>query len=192
MNRLLSCLLMLASQSVVAADEAFAWQTPFELELPETARTITLAAGADAAAFMAENGLDSARILPLGRSGSILEVELDDEAWQAVSDRVCTGNDVASCGTAVCQGIQLTGAATPGSQFSAEAVQARLVQNPPEMVAVPDEADGEAGSCQGPPLIPPLDSGGAVGSGPNPTIDLSIIDADSSSAPEPGAADAML
>ncbi|MHA1569812.1 MAG: S8 family peptidase [Alphaproteobacteria bacterium] len=172
-------ILLLLTPIAFAADEKFAWQTPFELELPETTRTIILRRGADAATFVLENGLQNVRVVPMGRQVSMLETPLDEDSWRTLSDQVCNSRDVAACDSAVCQGIQLAGSATPGSEFRAEAVQARLVRNPPEDHEIPEETDGEAGTCRGTPLLLPLDQGATAGAGQNLSIDLSVIDGQS-------------
>jgi antitoxin (DNA-binding transcriptional repressor) of toxin-antitoxin stability system len=156
-------------------EERLAWEQPFELTLPEPTRAITLDTGTDPTAFLAEQGLAAARVVPLGRSGSLVELAMDEDQWQTVSDQVCGLPGVSACETVACQGIQLAGSAEPGSQYSAAAVQARLVQNAPEGSSIPDAPEGEAGTCKGPPLIPPLDQAAASGAGQNLTIDLSQI-----------------
>lgn len=186
---LLAGLTVLAGQIALAADDRSAWQEPFALTLPETTRTIALRPGTDAAGFLTANGLEDARVIPLGGRGSLVEVAADDESWQALSDRVCSSPDVTSCDSAVCQGIQLSGSAAPGSAYGVEAVQARLVHNPPESAELPDPPEGEAGTCQGPPIIPPLDqAAGAAGPGQNLTIDLTLLDSDggAKAATDPG------
>lgn len=144
------------------------WQEPFNISLPERARTILLKPGADPAAVAEQMGLGEFRVLPRGRQGSMVETRLDDQAWQQLENTACIDPLIEGCETTGCQAIQLQpqlqGEATPGSDQGAGAVQARLVRNPPELVPVPDEADLEAGTCSGPPLIPPL--AGPAGAGP--------------------------
>jgi subtilisin family serine protease len=188
---LLTAGLLLAGQGAFAADEELAWTQPFELKLPEPTRTITLVPQADAQRFLDDHGIEGASITPLGQAGSLVEAPMDDDAWQTLSDEVCGLGDVTACDTAVCQGIQLAGTAEPGSQFSAQAVQARLVQNPPEAPELPEELDGDAGTCHGPPLIPELDQPAAAGTGRDLTIDLSVIGThDNATATPPGVDDA--
>lgn len=160
-----------AAEEVVAA----AWHEPFALTLPAPTRTIALRPRTDVAAFTAAKGLDDARVVPLGRRGTLLEIPMDEAAWTAREGELCSGPDVAGCGTAVCQGIQLAGSAAAPEGYGPEAIQARLVRNPPESVTVPDEPTGEAGTCQGPPLVPPLDEA-AAGAGQNVTIDLTVLE----------------
>ncbi len=168
--------LLVASPAARADDPA--WQAPFTLKLPETIRTIVLRPRTDAAEFAANHGLThpATRIVPMGRGASALEMPMDDAAWKAVQSGACADRDVASCETSVCQGIQLNGSAEPGSQQNAEAIQARLIRNAPETLPVPDPDNPEAGSCRGEPLIPPLDETGAVASGQNVTLDLTLLD----------------
>lgn len=180
-----------------AVDPVDAWRAPFALNLPEPTRSISLKPRTDAIAFAASHGLQAARIVPMGRAGSVLEMPMDDAAWEQVQQSTCAAPEVAGCETTVCQGIQFAGSATPGGEYAAEAVQARLVHNPPETVNVPDEPDGEAGTCQGPPLVPPLDDTAAAGTGTGQSlnIDLTVLESDADgsgtgnvTAPEAGAA----
>ncbi len=164
-----------------AAEEAFAWREPFTIELPAPTRTITLRPRTDVAAFTAAKGLDGARVVPMGRNGTLLEVPMDEQTWNDREGELCSGPDVAGCDTAVCQSIQLAGSATAPDGYGPEAVQARLVRNPPESLNVPDEPTGEAGTCRGPPLVPPLDEA-AAGTGQNVTIDLTLLDQNKDSA----------
>lgn len=172
--------LAVAAVPAARADDA-TWQAPFSLQLPETVRTIVLRPRTDAAEFAGRYNLEGARVIPMGRGASALEMPMEDTAWEAVQSGACSDRDVASCESSVCQGIQLKGSAAPGSQQSAEAIQARLVRNAPETVVVPDPANPDTGSCRGAPLIPPLDEAGAVASGQNVSIDLSLLDADGGS-----------
>ncbi|MGE0621593.1 MAG: S8 family serine peptidase [Pseudomonadales bacterium] len=167
---------MPAASPAPTDDQTDAWRQPFAIELPAPTRTIALRPRTDVTAFAAANGLDGARAVPMGRRGTLLEVSMDDATWEARQGELCSGPDVAGCDTAVCQGIQLAGSASPPDGYGPEAVQARLVRNPPESVNVPDEPTGEAGSCQGPPLLPPLDEAAAAGTGQNLTIDLTLLD----------------
>ena len=167
--------LLLYTGSLVQADDT-TWQEPFSLQLPETVRTIVLRPRTDAAEFAARHGLTDARVVPMGRGASALEVPMEDGAWENIQASACADRDVASCESSVCQGIQLNGSAAPGSQQNAEAIQARLVKNAPEVLVVPDPTNPEAGSCRGAPLVPPLDETGAIASGQNVTIDLSVLD----------------
>jgi hypothetical protein len=179
MIRSLLLVLALLGCSAHAADDKAAWQEPFELQLPEPTRTIGLKTRVDTNGFLANHGIESASVIPMGRSGTLVEVAMSDSEWQTLADQVCELDGVTGCGTTVCQGIQLTGTAEPGDQYSPEAVQARLVQQPPEgLPEIPEDADGEAGTCHGPPLIPPLDQAAASGAGQNLTIDLSLIESD--------------
>lgn len=173
---LIAALPLLALAAPVADATDAAWQAPFTLQLPETVRTIVLRPRTDPVEFAAEHGLAGARIVPMGRGASALEMPMEDTAWEAVQSGACTSRDVAGCESATCQGIQLHGSAAPGSDQSAEAIQARLVKNAPETVLVPDPANPEAGSCRGAPLVPPLDETSALATGQNVTIDLSLLD----------------
>ncbi len=179
---LLATLLILSTAATRADDTA--WQEPFSLQLPETVRTIVLRPRTDAQEFAASHGLTGARVVPMGRGASALEMPMDDGAWQAMQSGACADRDVVSCESSVCQGIQLRGSATPGSAQSPEAIQARLVRNAPETVVVPDPSDPEAGSCRGAPLVPPLDEAGAIATGQNVTIDLSLLDTPGGTGPE--------
>ncbi len=167
---------VLSTGSARAADEKFAWKQPFELQLPETVRTISLKPRTDVAEFTATHGLSGARAVPMGRGSQSLEIPMDDSAWEAMQESVCTDPAVAGCESAVCQGIQFSGSAEPGSQNSAETIQARLVKNPPESVPMPDPENPEAGSCRGAPLVPALDQAGTVGAGQDLTLDLTLLD----------------
>ena len=183
MTRSLLLMVILLGCSAYAADDKAAWQEPFELQLPEPTRTISLKTRVDTAGFLTDHGIDGASVVPMGRSGTMVEVAMSDSEWETLADQVCELDGVTGCGTTVCQSIQLTGSAEPGDQYSPEAVQARLVQQPPEgLPDIPEDADGEAGTCHGPPLIPPLDQAAASGAGQNLTIDLSLIESDTDSA----------
>ncbi|MDH3643434.1 MAG: hypothetical protein OES38_15125, partial [Gammaproteobacteria bacterium] len=153
----------------VTANAKDQWQEPFDISLPERARTILLKRGADPVAVAKQMGLGEFRVLSRGRQGSMVETRLDDQAWQQLENTACQDPLIEGCETTGCQAIQLQpqleGEATPGSDQGADAVQARLVRNPPELVPVPDEADLEAGTCSGPPLIPPLAGPAGVGPG---------------------------
>jgi subtilisin family serine protease len=173
---LIAALPMLALAAPVADATDAAWQAPFTLQLPETVRTIVLRPRTDPVEFAADHGLTGARIVPMGRGASALEMPMEDTAWEAVQSGACTDRDVAGCESATCQGIQLRGSAAPGSDQSAEAIQARLVRNAPETVLVPDPANPEAGSCRGAPVVLPLDETSALATGQNVTIDLSLLD----------------
>jgi len=148
-----------------AADARSDWQTPFDIVLPEAARTILLKPGADAGELAQALGLTQFRVLARGRQGSMLETRLNEADWQRVQQAACAGSAFAdaveACETAACQTIQLQGVATPGSGQRPDTLEARLVRNPPEMVPMPAAADPEAGSCSGPPLIPPLAEAGS-------------------------------
>ena len=172
-----AAIVSLASLSVFGADERFSWKEPFSIQLPEPARTFVLHAGNDPLIWASDNGLQGARVYFLGDRGSIVEVPISDERWQRSEDLLCAQSAVSSCETAVCQAIQFSGEAQPGSQYSAERVQARLVRNKPEDFPVVDGGGGKAGSCQGPALLPPLQSadGGALG---EISLDLSVFDTD--------------
>ena len=97
--------LLLFTAPISWADDS-AWQAPFNLQLPETVRTIVLRPRTDAAEFAADHGLTGARIVPMGRGTSALEMPMDDTAWEAVQSGACSDRDVASCESSVCQGIQ--------------------------------------------------------------------------------------
>jgi len=157
----LVCLLGVDSHADPKAD----WLEPFNITLPELARTILLKRGADPLSLARELGLDNYRVLSRGRQGSILETHLNEDEWQRLQQSACDGASfgdwVEACETASCQAVQLQGDAIPGSSSGAQEVQARLVRNPPELLPLPDEADPEAGTCSGPPLIPPLAGPGA-------------------------------
>ncbi len=169
-------LLPLASPLARGDDQAAAWDQGINIQLPPTTRTITLKPRADAAEFSSRHGLDGARITPLGRgAGSLIEVPMDEEDWAQAERQLCGAGDVMSCGTAACQGIQFAASASPGGELSAEAIEARIVRNPPERVASADPSEA-GGSCKGSPLLPPLEESAAAGAGQTPSLDLSLLD----------------
>lgn len=158
----LTCLLLgLGSAATAAADAARDWQEPFDISLPELARTILLKPGADAKSLAEQLGLGQYSVLSRGRQGSMLETRMNEEEWQRLQQTACNGSgfemSVQACETASCQAIELQGEATPGSEQGAQQVQARLVRNPPELVPLPDPTVPEAGTCSGPPLVPSLE-----------------------------------
>ncbi|MCZ6709989.1 MAG: S8 family serine peptidase, partial [Gammaproteobacteria bacterium] len=161
----LVCLLCVESH----ADPRAEWLEPFNITLPEVARTILLRRGADARSLARDLGLQNYTVLSRGSQGSILETRMNEDDWQRLQQSACKGASfgdwVEGCETASCQAVQLQGDATPASAQDAQQVQARLVRNPPELVDVPDDADLEAGTCSGMPLIPPLAGPGAAGPG---------------------------
>lgn len=179
--RTLPLVIGLCSVGARAEGEADAWQQPFELRLPDPVRTLTLDSNTDARDWILKNRLDQARVVPFGRRGAIVEVAMDDAAWESAQADLCAQPEVSSCEATACQAIQFDGVVSPGEGRTSEQVQARLVKNPPERVPLPDEVSGDdeaggSGSCKGPPLIPPLDSAG-TGVGGNVSVDLSLIDA---------------
>jgi hypothetical protein len=151
------------------ADPRAEWLEPFNITLPEVARTILLRHGADAQSLAKDLGLQNYTLLSRGSQGSILETRMNADDWQRVQQSACKdasfGDWVEGCETTSCQAVQLQGDATPAGVQDAQQVQARLVRNPPELVDVPDDADLEAGTCSGMPLIPPLAGPGAAGPG---------------------------
>ncbi|MEM8767537.1 MAG: S8 family serine peptidase [Pseudomonadota bacterium] len=173
-------LLPLASPAAESDDQAAAWDQSIDVQLPPPTRTITLKPRTDAAEFTDRHGLDGARITPLGRSaGSLIEVPMDEEAWALAEQQLCGGGDVMSCGTAACQRIQFAASANPGGELTAEAIEARIVRNPPERVATADPSEA-GGSCQGSPLVPPLEESAAAGTGQTPNLDLGLLDSGAS------------
>jgi hypothetical protein len=175
-------------------DEAVAaWDSPFSLTLPAPARSIVLRAGTDAQAWIARNQLGGAHLVSRSPAGSTVDVDLTDDAWAAVQNRLCGQPEVAACETATCAAIQLRGDVDGGPDRGPDAIQARLVRNPPERVPLPSEAAGEAGSCTGPALLPPLDTSDSAAGVQNLTLDLRGADQSSgvsTVAPDVGASSA--
>lgn len=174
-------MLPIASAAAAVAEQAAVWDRSIDVELPAPTRTITLKPHTDATEFSSRHGLEGARITPLGRAaGSLIEVPMDEAAWALAEAELCGAADVASCGTAACQGIQFSASASPNGTLTAEAIEARIVRKPPERVAPADPSDA-GGTCQGSPLLPPLEEGAAAGAGQNLHLDLSLLDAGSGS-----------
>lgn len=140
------------------SDSGIDWRAPFAISLPEPARTVLLREGIDAQRFVSRHAVVGARHMR-GGAGAIVEVRLSDAAWATAQGQWCVDAEVAACETVACQGIQLAGTVDPATGQQPDAARARLVQNPPETLPAP--AEGEAGTCHGPPLLPPLDATGA-------------------------------
>jgi subtilisin family serine protease len=163
------------------------WQAPLALELPAPARQIRLAPGTEPADWAERVGLGQHRVVYRGGQGSILETAMTDADWQALAARACS-DGTARCETTACQAIQLAGNVTPPEGSGAAAVQARLVQVPPEHAPVADEPTAEAARCRNPAALAVPDSA-AAGRGADITLDIEIADGGSASGkatPEPG------
>ena len=91
-------ILLIGALAVAAhADDAARWQEPFQLQLPEPTRTVTLGRGVDAAAFIEANGLEGANVVPLGRAGTLIEAPMEEAEWQNLAEQVCSTDGVTGC-----------------------------------------------------------------------------------------------
>lgn len=114
-----------------------AWQQPVNITLPEPTRTIVLRRDVAVDPWLAEHRIDAASILPMGRQ-HLIQFPATDEQWALHEQGVCKSAQVAHCGTAVCQAIQME-ARVDGAGDSTR-VKARVVKRADRM---PEEGDIE-------------------------------------------------
>ena len=155
-------ILCLVSGSAVADRYEQAWQEPAVIQLPEPMRSVVLRRGIDPVDWMTTHAVDGAQVTRLGKQ-SLVEFRASEQAWQDFQTNACTGTDVISCESVVCQAIQLE-----AEVQSSQVPKARIVKK----VAAPAKpAEADAHMCSAPVPV-----AGVGESTPGINLDLELPD----------------
>jgi len=152
-----------------SADAVSEWSEALIATLPPPARLVSLRPGGDARALLDRYAIMDGRVFR-SSEGPVIELERADADWQALQSTLCSDPQVAACEASACQGIQFDAEVQPGVGRDPGAIEARIAHAPPE--DLPPTQEGEAGSCRGAPLLPPLDASAGVAGEADAVVDL--------------------